>query len=188
MKKTLIKGTLVLTMLAIFPFMSKADEIDVGKEAPKVTVTLQNGETLDLEKVYKEGPVLVYFYPKADTPGCTAQACNLRDNFDTLRTAGIKVIGVSRDSVDSQARFKQKYELPFDLVADTEGKLAQAFGVGKAFGMFYDRQAYLIKDGVVVWRDLDAKPKTQSEDALQALKNLSSPKMGVSEDQHKHMH
>lgn len=148
--------------------MSSAEPLPVGTPAPAFEVTTHKGESLDLARAYAKGPVLVYFYPKADTPGCTTQACNLRDAFADLEEAGLRVIGVSADSVQSQAAFSKKYELPFTLVADTEKKLMEAFRVGSFFG-FSSRQSFLVVDGRIVWRDTSASPSTQAKDALQAL-------------------
>lgn len=145
--------------------------IEVGANAPRITVTTDSGAFLDLGAVYDAGVVLVYFYPKADTPGCTKQACNLRDSYVMLRESGISILGVSMDEVSAQKAFKEKYGLPFVLLADTTGSLVDAFGVSHR-GKFAKRQAFLIADGVVVWRDLQANPTSQAEDALAALKQF----------------
>ncbi|MGC9452320.1 MAG: peroxiredoxin [Oceanipulchritudo sp.] len=144
----------------------------VGDPAPKLIVTTHTGESLDLGEVYAKGPVVVYFYPKSDTPGCTKQACNLRDNYSDLQAAGVQVVGVSTDSVKDQEAFREKYNLPFLLVADPDKELGKAFGTGSLLGMAYKRQTFLIVDGKIAWRDLKAKPATQSADALAALKAL----------------
>lgn len=157
---------------ALFSTVLNGDPIAVGAKAPQLKATAQDGSTVDLGKLYGEGMVLVYFYPKADTPGCTAQACNLRDNFSEIQEQGITVLGVSMDDTKAQAAFQSKYSLPFTLIADQDGKVVDAFGVPK-MGMFARRQAYLVKDGVVVWRDLAAKPKTQTADVLAAVASLN---------------
>lgn len=134
-----------------------------------MTVVNDSGESLNLAVAYREGPVLLYFYPKAFTPGCTAQACNIRDNFDEVQAAGITVFGVSRDKVAKQAEFREEYALPFTLIADEDGALGEAFGVANFMGSAYRRQSFLIVDGQVVWSDLSADPATQSSDAVAAL-------------------
>jgi peroxiredoxin Q/BCP len=144
------------------------EPVAVGAEAPAAAVPSHTGETVDLGKLYAEGPVLVYFYPKADTPGCTKQACNLRDNFTDLERAEITVVGVSLDSVDDLKAFQEKYDLPFILVSDKDKALGQGFGVGTYMGMAYKRQSFLVVDGKVAWRDLSARPTTQTADALAA--------------------
>jgi peroxiredoxin Q/BCP len=155
----------------MFGFLSSdASPLEVGATAPTPTVTNSEGESVELAEVYAEGPTLVYFYPKADTPGCTAQACNLRDSFEDLASAGIQVLGVSTDDVESQAAFKAKYSLPFLLIADSDKTLVEGFGVPTKMN-FASRQSFLVVEGKVAWRDLKATPKTQSEDALAALKS-----------------
>ena len=89
----------------------------------------EHGREVRLADFYHDGFTLVYFYPKADTPGCTAQACNLRDGFAELTAKGVKIVGVSADSPESQLKFKEKYKLPFSLLADEERTVIRAFGV-----------------------------------------------------------
>ena len=139
--------------------------LDKGAKAPALTATTDEGKAINLAEVYKKGLVLVYFYPKADTPGCTKQACNLRDNISALNNAGVTVIGVSADTVEAQAKFKAKYALNFTLLADKERQVIGAFGVTA-------RQSFIVKNGGVVWRQLKASPATQAEDALKAIGSL----------------
>jgi peroxiredoxin Q/BCP len=103
--------------------------------APDFEAQDQNGNTIRLSD-YKGKRVALYFYPKDDTPGCTAQACNLRDNYDSLLSKGIQVIGVSIDSVASHKKFADKYNLPFPLVADSEQKIVEAYGVWREKNMY----------------------------------------------------
>lgn len=145
--------------------------LEINASAPAVEAINQDGQKVSLGDAYKEGLVLVYFYPKADTPGCTAQACSLRDDFAALKDQGVKVFGVSTDTVADQKKFQEKYKLPFTLLSDEDGKLVDAFGVPKR-GTFASRQAFLIKDGNVVWRDLSASTAKQAADVLAALKDL----------------
>ncbi|MCC5833326.1 MAG: peroxiredoxin [Opitutales bacterium] len=150
-----------------------ANPIEVGEKAPTVTVTTHTGEQLDLAEAYAIGPVLIYFYPRAETPGCTRQACNIRDNFDAIESYGLTILGVSRDSVEKLAEFQSNHELPFTLIADEDRVLGGAFKVGSWMGMAYRRQTFLVVDGVVAWRDLSASPDSQSEDALAALRAMN---------------
>lgn len=165
--------SILYLLLSFIPMLGFAkDPLAVGAPAPAITVTVDSGASLDLAALYARGPVLFYFYPKSFTPGCTAQACNLRDHFDAIREAGITVIGVSRDKVAKQAEFREKYDLPFALVADPEGILGAAFGLGSRLGLAYLRQSFLVVNGQVAWVDLSATPKSQSEDVLAALATL----------------
>lgn len=146
-----------------------AAELKVGDPAPSVSALNHDGQEVNLSEQYGAGYVMVYFYPKADTPGCTAQACSLRDSYEELsKKKGVKVFGVSTDSVKAQKAFKDKYNLPFTLLADTEKKVANAFGVSVTMG-FTSRQAFLIKDGKVVWLDRKASTKEQAADVLKVL-------------------
>ncbi len=145
-----------------------AEPIAVGQKAPQIKGVNEKGKKVKFGDYYKKGAVLVYFYPKADTPGCTTQACNLRDAYTELGEAGITVFGVSMDTPEAQLAFKEKYHLPFTLIADAKGKVVQAFGVPYV-DTYARRQAFLIKDGKIVWRDLKATPASQAQDALAAL-------------------
>ncbi len=166
--------TLILFAIAMSPFSLFAkDPLEVGQAAPAPAVKDQMGRPVDLASLYEKGPVVVYFYPRADTPGCTKQACNLRDNYSALQKMGITVLGVSTDKEKNQLAFQEKYDLPFTLIADDEKTLGEAFGVGGFLGMAYKRQTFLIVDGKVAWRDLSASPSTQAEDVISALTDLN---------------
>lgn len=167
--KPLISTLFAGTLLSL---VATAEPLSVGATVSAVTVTVDTGETIDLATVYGAGPVLVYFYPKSFTGGCTKQACNIRDNFPDITDTGITVIGVSADDVETQARFREEYELPFHLVADTKGALAKTFGVPVSGDYRPSRQSFLVVDGKVAWRDLKANPVTQAQDALDAYAQL----------------
>ena len=153
-----------------------AEPLAVGAKAPEITATDQEGKTVDFAHLYKKGYVLVYFYPKADTPGCTAEACSLRDDYEKLTDKGVTVVGVSADPESAQKAFKEKYTLPFTLIPDPEMKVINAFGVPHIgvplMGPMASRQSFLIKDGKIVWRDLKASTKKQAADVLTALDSL----------------
>lgn len=145
-----------------------AEPLAEGAALPVVTQSNQDGQWVKLAATGATGYVLVYFFPKADTPGCTKQACSLRDAYAELTTKGVKIFGVSTDSVKSQKAFKEKYKLPFDLLADENATVITAFGVPKTMG-FAKRQAFLFKDGKLVWRDLAAATDQQALDVLKVL-------------------
>jgi peroxiredoxin Q/BCP len=164
---------LLLVLPAMF-FFSKAsaEPLKAGDNAPVVTGVTHTGEKLNLGDVYAKGYTLVYFYPKADTPGCTAQGCSLRDAYADLGKKGVTIIGVSTDGVEAQQKFREKYNLPFTLIADSDKTVVTAFGVPTTMG-FASRQAFLInKAGKIVWADYKASTKKQAEDVLAALKTL----------------
>lgn len=122
-----------------------------GDSAPNFTGKDQHGNTISLSD-YKGKKLVVYFYPKDDTPGCTAQACNLRDNYSELQKAGYEILGVSADTEKKHQKFIEKYDLPFPLIADTEKEVIQAFGVWgqkKFMGREYDgihRETFVIDE------------------------------------------
>jgi len=103
-------------------------ELKEGRMAPNFKGVDQNGNSVSLND-FKGKKVVLYFYPKDDTPGCTAQACNLRDNYNELLEKGFQVIGVSTDSVKSHKKFEHKFNLPFPLIADEEKKIVEKYGV-----------------------------------------------------------
>lgn len=147
----------------------------VNYPAPEVTGVNQDGASVNFADVYKKGPTVVFFYPKASTPGCTKQACSLRDAYADLNKQGVQVLGVSFDKPDAQKKFKDEQKLPYDLIADPEGKIVDAFKVQRVMrGVlpFASRQAFLIKDGKVVWHDAKASTDQQAEDIKRVLGEL----------------
>jgi peroxiredoxin Q/BCP len=163
LEKKMKKIILVLVMFSMNAFALK-----IGDKIPAVTGVNQEGKTVKLEDL-KKNYMLVYFYPKADTPGCTKQACSIRDSFAMLQKKGVTVLGVSTDDVAAQKAFKEKYKLPFDLIADTSKTWANAFEVGLTMG-FVSRQAFLYKDGSLVWLDRTASTAEQARDVLDFIK------------------
>lgn len=145
--------------------------LEVGALAPDVTALNQDGESVSLGDLYKKGLVLVFFYPRADTPGCTKQACSLRDAFVELSDRGVTVVGVSSNKPDAQKKFREKYSLPFTLMADSGRKIIDAFGVPTTLGIA-SRQAFLIRDARIAWRDLKASTTEQAADVLAVLDTL----------------
>lgn len=173
-----MKPTLLLFTMAfsLFGHGASSEPLAVGADAPVINAVDQDGETINLGDHYSKGMVLVYFYPKADTPGCTAQGCSLRDEFETLTRKGVEVFGVSTDDPKAQKAFKEKFNLPFTLIADTDKTVVTAFGVPTRdiplVGSLASRQAFLIKGGKIVWRDLKASTKEQAADVLAAIATL----------------
>ena len=125
--------------------------LNAGDDAPIFEGIDQDGNTISL-KDFEGKKVILYFYPKDDTPGCTAQACNLRDNYEDLLSKGYAVVGVSADKVDKHKKFINKYNLPFLLIADTERTVIEQYGVWgekKFMGKIYDgihRETFVISE------------------------------------------
>jgi len=158
-------------LLSLLGITEAREPLNVGDKAPELVAIDQNGAQIDFAQVYKKGITLVYFYPKADTPGCTAEACSLRDAFTQLTERGVQVIGVSTDKPADQKKFQEKFHLPFTLIADSDKKVVEAFGVHTTMGLA-SRQSFLIRDGMIVWRDLKASTQQQAQDVLKALSAL----------------
>ncbi|HUJ54932.1 MAG TPA: thioredoxin-dependent thiol peroxidase [Gaiellaceae bacterium] len=149
--------------------------VDEGKPAPDFTLESDAGESVSLSD-FRGKPVVLYFYPKDDTPGCTTQACGIRDAYAEFERAGAVVLGVSPDSVARHVKFREKYGLPFTLLADTEHEVAERYGVWgekKYMGRTYmgvDRSTFVIApDGGVTKVMRGVKPATHADDVLAAL-------------------
>ena len=148
--------------------------MNIGDKAPEILGINEKGEEIRLSD-YKGQKVVLYFYPKDNTPGCTAQACNLRDHYAELREAGYAVIGVSVDSGKSHQKFIEKNALPFPLITDTEKKLVEQFGVWgeksmcgrKYMGTF--RTTFILNEEGVVERIITPKEVKTKEHAAQIL-------------------
>jgi thioredoxin-dependent peroxiredoxin len=136
---------------------------------PAVTALDQDGKPVNLAEEGKSGYTLVYFYPKAMSPGCTAQACSLRDSYAELQQKGVKIFGVSVDTVETQKKFQEEDHLPFELLSDKDKVVTSAFGVPLIKNSLATRQAYLFKDGKLVWLDTKASTDKQAQDLLSVL-------------------
>lgn len=151
--------------------------IKINEKAPAFTL-MDQGKNLVSLSDFENETIVLYFYPKDDTPGCTAQACSYRDNTQEFEKRGVQVIGVSKDDVKSHVRFQKKYELNFMLLSDPETDVVQRYGVWKEktrFGKTYmgiARTTFIIQQGIVkeVFENVD--PKTDVELVLKALDNI----------------
>jgi peroxiredoxin Q/BCP len=149
--------------------------VEEGKPAPDFALTSDEGTTVRLSEL-RGKPVVVYFYPKDDTPGCTAQACGIRDNYDAFGERGAVVLGISPDDESSHVKFKQKYGLPFTLLADPDHKVADAYGVWGERSMYrkkymgIERSTFVIDSEGNVSRVMRrVKPDTHAQQVLDAL-------------------
>jgi thioredoxin-dependent peroxiredoxin len=149
--------------------------VEEGKPAPEFTLTSDEGEKVSLASL-RGRPVVLYFYPKDDTPGCTTQACGIRDAWGDFEQRGAVVLGVSPDAETSHVKFKEKYGLPFTLLADTGHEVAEDYGVwvekrnyGKTY-MGIERSTFVIDaDGKVARVMRRVKPDTHAREVLDAL-------------------
>ena len=149
--------------------------LKVGVQAPQFQGIDQNGKPISL-KDYKGKKVILYFYPKDNTPGCTAEACNLRDNYSDLLDKGLDVIGVSPDSEKSHQKFIEKYELPFRLISDPDKEilnLYEAWGEKKMYGKTYEgliRSHFAVDEqGELIEYEIQVKPETTVDLALKLI-------------------
>ena len=143
--------------------------VEEGKPAPDFELQSDSGETVKLSDL-RGKPVVLYFYPKDDTPGCTRQACGIRDAWGEFQRAGAEVFGISADDQASHERFKSKYELPFTLLADQEHKLGEPYGVGQEGKRSYERSTFVIDaDGNVARIMRRVNPDSHADEVLAAL-------------------
>ena len=152
-----------LAGVVIAAFRSDAAMPKVGDPAPDFTVTASDGSTVKLKDQLGKGFIVLYFYPKDDTPGCTKEACGLRDGIDEFKGLNATVYGVSFDSVESHKKFIEKYKLPFLLLADTDKKLAIAYGVAGDKSPVPSRSTFVIdKTGKIVFMKAKVDPATHA--------------------------
>lgn len=156
-----------------------SDWVEEGQKAPAFSLSADDGKTVKLAD-FQGRPVVLYFYPKDDTPGCTKEACAFRDRKKEIEKLGAVVLGVSPDDVESHVRFKEKYRLNFPLLADKDHQVAEKYGAWREKNMYgkktlgIQRSTFLIgPDGTVakVWKRV--KVDGHDEQVLEALKNLS---------------
>ena len=148
----------------------------VGDTIENFTLADQDGNIVNLTD-FAGKPIVLFFYPKADTPGCTIEACGFRDQFQKLQQAGIVVLGISRDTVKAQKKFQTKYDLPYSLLADSDQTICKRFGVIKPKTMYgklvsgIERTTYIIgPDQKLIHEYNKVKPEGHAEEALALLK------------------
>jgi peroxiredoxin Q/BCP len=148
--------------------------VRTGETAPDFTLPSNQGE-LRLSDFRGKKSVVLFFYPKDDTPGCTAEACSFRDAYDTFAEAGAEVIGISTDSLESHARFASKHSLQMRLASDPGGKVRAQYGIKKTLGLFPGRVTFIIDKEGVVRHVFDSQLRATQHvaEALQTLRSLS---------------
>lgn len=160
------KSFVFCLLFTVVSAMSEVQAANVGDPAPDVTVSDDAGNKVNLASFKGKSGVVVFFYPKADTPGCTKESCNFRDEIKQFQDKGYAVFGASRDSVEDQAKFKQKYNLNYPLLADTKGELATALGLKPGAR----HTAIISKDGKIEKQITTVSAATHASDVLKDLK------------------
>lgn len=148
--------------------------IQVGDSAPDFSLPSQTGDTVTLGQFKGQQPVVIYFYPKDDTPGCTVESCSFRDDYEAFKDLGAVVIGISSDSPESHAQFAAKHNLPFLLLSDRGSQVRRAYGVPSTLGLLPGRVTYVIDAQGAVRHIFNSQfnPKAHVTEALQVLQQL----------------
>lgn len=149
-------------------------ELKVGDKIPNFKAKDTNGNDFDSQEMIGQKPLVIYFYPKDNTPGCTVQACSFRDQYEDFKDLGAEVIGISSDSVASHQKFTQQYQLPFILLSDSDKKIRKLFGVPSGlFGILPGRVTYVAdKTGTIIMVFDSRKAKLHIPKALEAIREL----------------
>jgi peroxiredoxin Q/BCP len=130
--------------------MAASKTLTLGDKAPQFTLSTADGRQVSLSDYRGRQPVVVYFYPKDDTPGCTAEACAFRDQYEDFKQAGAEVIGISSDAPEAHARFASKHRLPFLLLSDRDGAVRKAYGVPATLGLLPGRVTFVVdREGII---------------------------------------
>jgi peroxiredoxin Q/BCP len=167
----------ILLVMAVVVAQSSAVAAEmpkVGDRAPDFSVAASDGKTVHLKDYVGKGNIILYFYPKDDTPGCTKEACGIRDTFEEFKGLDATVFGVSFDSVESHKAFIAKYKLPFVLLADTDKKIATTYGVANESSPVASRVTFVInKAGKIAFVDPKVNPATHAAELRTVLHGLA---------------
>jgi thioredoxin-dependent peroxiredoxin len=149
-------------------------ELRVGDRAPDFSLPDDAGNPVTLAELRSRGPVVVYFYPQDDTPGCTIEACTFRDSYEDFTEAGATVVGISADGGGKHRAFRDKHGLPFVLLSDVEGSVAKAYGVKKTLGLFPGRATFVVDRAGVVQSAFSSQLRVRQhvEQALDVVRGL----------------
>ena len=152
------------------------DKVEIGDKAPEFALKNQNGETVSLKDFLGKKAVVLYFYPKDMSPGCTKEACAFRDSYEAFKDAGAEVIGISSQSQESHSIFSLRYNLPFTLLVDEGSKVRRLYGVRSSLGMIPGRVTYVIDKEGVVRHIFSSQVDIEGHvnEALKVLKTLTS--------------
>lgn len=167
----ILSAILILILFTVFSSNAQ-NPLEVGDKIPSFELKDQFGENFDSGDYVGSTAMVIYFYPKDDTPGCTKEACSFRDSYEAFTDKNIKVVGISADDVESHKNFAAKYNLPFTLLADTENEVRELFGVKKnAFGLIPGRVTYVVDtEGKIIFMyDSQLKAAKHIEESIKAI-------------------
>jgi peroxiredoxin Q/BCP len=172
--RTRFASIVVLLGATLFTQSLKADMPKVGDKAPDFSAAASDGTTVHLKDYVGRANIVLYFYPKDDTPGCTKEACGIRDTFDEFKGLNAVVFGVSFDSVESHKKFIAKYKLPFVLLADTDKKVARAYGVATDSSPVASRVTFVIdRGGKIAYVNPKVNPATNAAELRTVLNGMT---------------
>lgn len=167
--KSIFPACLLALFFLVFPVMAQTS-LEIGQPAPSFDCLSTTGKNLTLND-FKGKWLVLYFYPKAFTPGCTAESCSLRDNHGEIKKLGAEILGVSLDGLETQIEFKKKYQLPFELLADAEKKVGTAYGVLGFLSLYAKRKTFIIDpDGKLAHIFDSVTSASHDEEVLKILK------------------
>ena len=148
--------------------------LNIGEKAPDFTLPSQMGKEITLSNYFGKTNIVLYFYPKDETRGCTAQACSFRDNYEVFKTLGAEVIGISSDDVKSHQEFSSHHRLPFILLSDSEQKVRKLFGVSSTMGLIPGRVTFIIDKNGIIRHTFSSqfRPRKHIEEAISILKMI----------------
>jgi thioredoxin-dependent peroxiredoxin len=166
-----MKRILLLGALLMFGMGTANAELKVGQDAPDFTAPASDGTNVHLKSEIGKAPIVLYFYPKDDTPGCTKEACDIRDHFAAFRNLNATVYGISYDTIESHKKFIEKYKLPFTLLSDHDHAIAKLYG---ADGMLAaKRMSFVVdKSGKIAWINPSVNPAKHSQELQDVLQKL----------------
>ncbi len=165
-----------MALMAVTIKLGEVLMLKEGELAPDFALPDQNGAVVKLSELLKKSAVVVYFYPKDNTPGCTAQSCSFRDNYGEFKANGAQVIGISADSSTSHDDFAKAYSLPFPLLSDSGGDIAKSYGVAKKFGLLAGRVTFVIDQNRKIRYALSSQLDISShiDNTLEVVKSMQN--------------
>lgn len=176
-KSILLTMSMAVVFVLITASISKENTLEIGQKVPDIKLLDDEGETFRLYDELDEHNFVIYFYPKDDTPGCTSEACQFRDDYETFIDLNARVIGISADGMEKHQKFKEKYNLPFILLSDEENKVRELYGVkGNLFGLIPGRVTFIVdKEGILHYVfNSQSSPKKHVAEAIRILESINN--------------